>query len=76
MNRLKTLQKWLVLLIFSPIFIASFAFYFGLLFPLLVICMPKAVLPRIKDAPEPFVEFWGDIYKSVCWYFERRELDD
>ena len=59
MNRLKTLQKWLVLLIFSPIFIASFAFYFGLLFPLLVICMPKAVLPRIKDAPEPFVEFFG-----------------
>lgn len=75
MRRLKTLQKWLVLLIFSPLCIISFAFYFGLLIPLLVICMPKAVLPRIEEAPEPFMEFWENIYNSVCWYFERRTDD-
>lgn len=76
MRRLKILQKWLVLLIFSPLFIVSFVAYFGLLIPLLVVCMPKAVLPRIKEAPEPFMEFWGNIYKSVRWYFERRKLDE
>ena len=75
MRSLKTLQKWLVLLIFSPLCIISFAFYFGLLIPLLVICMPKAVLPRIQDAPEPFMEFWGNIYNSVCWYYERKTND-
>ena len=66
MNKLKTLQKWLVLLIFSPLFIVSFALYFGLFIPLFAICMPKAVLPRIKEAPESFMEFWENIYKSVC----------
>lgn len=76
MRSLKILQKWLVMLIFSPLFIVSFVAYFGLLIPLLVVCMPKAVLPRIKDAPEPFMEFWGNIYKSVCWYYERRKLDE
>lgn len=75
MDKLKILQKWLVLLIFSPLFIISFVAYFGLLIPLLAICMPKAVLPRIKEAPEPFMEFWENIYKSVCWYFERRDND-
>lgn len=75
MDKLKTLQKWLVMLIFSPLFIVSFALYFGLLIPLLVIYMPKAVLPRIEDAPESFMEFWENIYKSVCWYFERRDDD-
>ena len=76
MRRLKTLQKWLVFLIFSPLVIISFVLYFGILIPLLVVCMPKAVLPRIKEAPEPFMEFWGNIYKSVCWYYERRKLDE
>lgn len=76
MRRLKTLQKWLVLLIFSPLVIISFVLYFGILIPLLVVCMPKAVLPRIKEAPEPFMEFWENIYNSVCWYFERRKLDE
>jgi hypothetical protein len=76
MSRLKTLQKWLVFLIFSPLVIISFVLYFGILIPLLVVCMPKAVLPRIKEAPEPFMEFWGNIYKSVCWYYERRKLDE
>ena len=73
MGKLKTLQKWLVLIIFSPLVIISFAFYFGVFVPLLAICMPKAVLPRIQDAPEPFMEFWENLYKSVCWYFEERD---
>lgn len=75
MRRLKTLQKWLVLLIFSLLAIISFALYFGILIPMFVICMPKAVLPRIKEVPEPFMEFWENIYNSVCWYFERRDDD-
>ena len=66
------MRKWLVLLILSPLALISFALYFGLLVPLLVICMPKAVLPRIHDAPEPFMEFWGKLYEGVCWHFERR----
>lgn len=76
MPSLKILQKWLVMLILSPLFIVSFVAYFGLLIPLLLVCMPKAVLPRIKEAPEPFMEFWENIYKSVCWYYERRKLDE
>lgn len=76
MRRLKTLQKWLVFLIFSPLVIISFVLYFGILIPLLVVCMPKATLPRLKEGAEPFMEFWGNIYKSVCWYFERRKLDE
>ena len=75
MRSLKTLQKWLVLLIFSPLVIISFVLYFGILIPLLVVCMPKAALPRIKEGPEPFMEFWENIYNSVCWYFERRDDD-
>lgn len=75
MLKVKTLQKWLVLIILSPLVVISFALYFGLLIPLLAICMPKVVLRRIKEAPEPFMEFWENIYKSVCWYFERRQDD-
>lgn len=75
MPSLKTLQKWLVLLIFSPLVIISFVLYFGILIPLLVVCMPKAALPRLKEGAEPFMEFWENIYNSVCWYFERRDND-
>lgn len=75
MHSLKTLQKWLVFLIFSPLVIISFVLYFGILIPLLVVCMPKAALPRLKEASEPFMEFWENIYNSVCWYYERRDND-
>lgn len=75
MRRIRTLQKWLVLLIFSLLAIISFALYFGILIPMFVICMPKAVLPRIKEVPEPFMNFWEKTFISIRWYYERRDND-
>lgn len=70
MNSLKTLQKWLVLLILSLFVIISFILYFGLFIPLLALVMPITILSDIVIMLEAFVEFWEDVFKDTWRYFD------
>ncbi|WP_460169282.1 hypothetical protein [Campylobacter concisus] len=70
MHSLKTLQKWLVMLILSLFVIISFILYFGLFIPLLALAMPITILSDTGSMLKAFVEFWKDAFKDVWRYFD------